>query len=246
MGMKTSRVNLFLATAAVLLFVPLFILRGDGPLDFWWWMSWRPGSADRNGSGARPGLPPASPGRFPERFRPQDLPRGDLGDFPVRRLFRRERSLPGAVFIRRNRDFLRLRIQGRGLDPSDRPSSGVCHRAGGGAVLARIPSAEMGGPARPWGRVCGRDRALYGRPPRLGQPDARSGGRRLRRLLGPFVPPDRLGPPLRRKPYPLGPRGFPLFPVHLKSKSRARQAVRSGRYSTPDLHRWDYLSSGVE
>ena len=39
MGMKTSRVNLFLATAAVLLFVPLFILRGDGPLDFWWWMS---------------------------------------------------------------------------------------------------------------------------------------------------------------------------------------------------------------
>jgi hypothetical protein len=39
MGMKTSRVNLFLAAAAVLLFVPLFLLRGAGPLDFWWRMS---------------------------------------------------------------------------------------------------------------------------------------------------------------------------------------------------------------
>jgi membrane protease YdiL (CAAX protease family) len=31
--------DLSLGVAAVLLFVPLFIFRGVGPLDFWWWMS---------------------------------------------------------------------------------------------------------------------------------------------------------------------------------------------------------------
>jgi membrane protease YdiL (CAAX protease family) len=31
--------DLAVAAAAVLLFVPLFIFRGAGPLDFWWWMS---------------------------------------------------------------------------------------------------------------------------------------------------------------------------------------------------------------
>lgn len=31
--------DLIVAAAAVLLFVPLFIFRSAGPLDFWWWMS---------------------------------------------------------------------------------------------------------------------------------------------------------------------------------------------------------------
>jgi membrane protease YdiL (CAAX protease family) len=31
--------SLLVAAAAAVLFVPLFVLRGIGPLDFWWWMS---------------------------------------------------------------------------------------------------------------------------------------------------------------------------------------------------------------
>jgi hypothetical protein len=31
--------DLIVAVAAVLLFVPLFVFRAAGPLDFWWWMS---------------------------------------------------------------------------------------------------------------------------------------------------------------------------------------------------------------
>jgi len=36
---EKSRSDLLIAAAAVLLFVPLFILRGSGPLDCWWRMS---------------------------------------------------------------------------------------------------------------------------------------------------------------------------------------------------------------
>lgn len=37
--MRESPDDLAVAAAAVLLFVPLFIFRAAGPLDFWWWMS---------------------------------------------------------------------------------------------------------------------------------------------------------------------------------------------------------------
>jgi len=36
---KRPVLDLLPAAAAVLLFTPLFIFRGIGPLDFWWWMS---------------------------------------------------------------------------------------------------------------------------------------------------------------------------------------------------------------
>jgi membrane protease YdiL (CAAX protease family) len=37
--MERRRDDLIVASAAVLLFVPLFVFRSAGPLDFWWWMS---------------------------------------------------------------------------------------------------------------------------------------------------------------------------------------------------------------
>jgi membrane protease YdiL (CAAX protease family) len=39
MGMPRRSADLVVAGAAVCLFVPLFIFRAAGPLDFWWWMS---------------------------------------------------------------------------------------------------------------------------------------------------------------------------------------------------------------
>jgi hypothetical protein len=181
--------DLSLGVAAVLLFVPLFIFRGVGPLDFWWWMSLDLVLLIGLGSAIDRGFLPAL--------------KADLSSGWGNKL----------VFGAVSAAALYALFQGGSFANPNRPVDGPADRPRRRTLLARFSPEKMAGSIRPRSRLFSRRRPLYVRSRRERKSHACPRGRGLRPVLGSDLRSDRVVASCRRQSHAVGYRRLRPVPV---------------------------------